>query len=48
MPDKSDPAGVLVRERRLGSITGYDGTALDLVARSQDGRVTDRSRSFSQ
>ena len=48
MPDKRDPAGVLVRERRLGSITGYDGTALDLVARSQDGRLADRSRSFSQ
>jgi len=40
--------GVAIRERRLGSITGYHGTAEDLVRRSQAGTLRDRGRSFTQ
>ncbi|ABC21577.1 nitrogenase component 1 [Rhodospirillum rubrum] len=39
---------VEIRERRLGSITGYSGTAGDLVARSRDGSLANRERSFQQ
>ena len=48
MPDEKGLAGVPNRERRLGSITGYDGTALDLLALSQNGGVPEQGRSFSQ
>jgi nitrogenase molybdenum-iron protein alpha chain len=48
MPDRAAPSEVVIRERRLGSITGYEGTAQDLLARSHDGSVVDRTRSFSQ
>ncbi|MGD0818909.1 MAG: nitrogenase component 1, partial [Methanomassiliicoccales archaeon] len=39
---------VVVRETRLGSITGYEGTAKDLCDSSKGGRLCDRERSFSQ
>ncbi|GHT77345.1 nitrogenase [Spirochaetia bacterium] len=37
-----------VRERRLGSITGYAGTARDLVQNVRKGCLKEKSRSFSQ
>ncbi|MDR2185000.1 MAG: nitrogenase [Treponema sp.] len=37
-----------VRETRLGSITGYVGSAGDLVSCARRGTLRDRSRSFSQ
>jgi nitrogenase molybdenum-iron protein alpha chain len=39
---------VKIRERRLGSITGYFGTAEDLVAQSRAGTLENRDRSFEQ
>lgn len=39
---------VPVREVRLGSITGFEGTAAELVRSSQAGTLKDSSRSFSQ
>ncbi|GAB6391645.1 MAG: nitrogenase [Treponematales bacterium] len=41
-------AQVPVREARLGSITGYAGTAGDLVGRARRGCLREKSRSFSQ
>ncbi len=43
-----DSAVVPVREARLGSVSGYVGTAADLVARSAAGTLADRGRSFTQ
>jgi nitrogenase molybdenum-iron protein alpha chain len=39
---------VVIRETRLGSITGYEGTAKGLCEGSKGGRMCDRERSFSQ
>ncbi len=39
---------VLIREIRLGSITGFEGTAGELVSCSRKGGLTDTTRSFSQ
>jgi len=39
---------VEIREKRLGSITGFNGTAGELVKCSQSGKLKDSSRSFSQ
>ncbi|MDP4145101.1 MAG: nitrogenase component 1 [Bacillota bacterium] len=39
---------VKIRETRLGSITGFNGTAEELVKCSHDGKLKDCSRSFSQ
>ena len=39
---------VQIRETRLGSITGYQGTAKDLCRRSRQGELRERERSFSQ
>lgn len=39
---------VIIRERRLGSITGYEGTVSDLCERSRAGTLKERGRSFSQ
>lgn len=39
---------VEIREIRLGSITGYGGTAKGLCSKGRSGRLCDRSRSFSQ
>ncbi|MFT3951215.1 MAG: nitrogenase component 1 [Oscillospiraceae bacterium] len=39
---------VAVRELRLGSITGFQGTAGELVKSTRCGGVCDKSRSFSQ
>lgn len=41
-------AEVPIRENRLGSITGYEGTASDLCNRSRQGTLKERERSFSQ
>lgn len=37
-----------IRETRLGSITGYSGTAADLCRKSSDGSLRERERSFTQ
>ncbi|MBC2580723.1 nitrogenase component 1 [Clostridium sp. DJ247] len=39
---------VQIREKRLGSITGFSGTAKELCNRAKEGRLCDKSRSFSQ
>ena len=39
---------VAIRERRLGSITGYTGTARELVQISRSGSLVERERSFTQ
>lgn len=39
---------VQIREIRLGSITGFEGTAKELVQCARSGTLTDSSRSFSQ
>jgi nitrogenase molybdenum-iron protein alpha chain len=39
---------VVIREIRLGSITGYQGTASDLVRHAHEGSLSDCARSFSQ
>lgn len=39
---------VQVREKRLGSITGFEGTAKELVERGGCGKLKDSSRNFSQ
>jgi nitrogenase molybdenum-iron protein alpha chain len=39
---------VEVREHRLGSITGFEGSAADLVGCAQHGGLRERNRSFSQ
>lgn len=41
-------ADVPVRENRLGSVTGYEGSAGELCRRSRDGSLQERDRSFSQ
>jgi nitrogenase molybdenum-iron protein alpha chain len=41
-------AEVQVRENRLGSITGFKGTAAELVQCARCGELTDSERSFSQ
>jgi nitrogenase molybdenum-iron protein alpha chain len=43
-----DAPEVPVREARLGSITGFEGTAGELVRCAQSGNLKDGSRSFSQ
>jgi nitrogenase molybdenum-iron protein alpha chain len=40
--------GVTIRERRLGSITGYSGTPDELVKISLAGQLVERERSFTQ
>lgn len=37
-----------IRENRLGSVTGYNGTAVELCRRSREGTLRERERSFSQ
>jgi nitrogenase molybdenum-iron protein alpha chain len=39
---------VVIREKRLGSITGFEGKASDLVQRAQAGKLHECTRSFSQ
>jgi len=39
---------VQIREKRLGSITGFHGNASKLVKYSREGKLTDSTRSFSQ
>lgn len=39
---------VVIREARLGSITGFEGTACRLVQCSHSGKLKDSARSFSQ
>jgi nitrogenase molybdenum-iron protein alpha chain len=39
---------VEVREHRLGSITGFEGSASSLVGCSRGGSLCERNRSFSQ
>jgi nitrogenase molybdenum-iron protein alpha chain len=39
---------VPIREQRLGSISGYQGTVGDLCRRSQTGTLVDQDRSFTQ
>lgn len=39
---------VQIREIRLGSITGFEGTAGELVQCAHDGKLQDSTRSFSQ
>lgn len=39
---------VVVREVRLGSITGFSGTAGELVRCSREGKLSEMTRSFSQ
>ena len=39
---------VLIREIRLGSITGFEGTAGELVSCAHKGELSDSTRSFSQ
>lgn len=41
-------SNVLIREIRLGSITGFEGTAGELVSCSRSGKLKDSVRSFSQ
>ena len=41
-------SSVPVREMRLGSITGYSGTARDLVGSARRGCLREKNRSFSQ
>lgn len=41
-------SGVAIREIRLGSITGYEGKAKDLVEKSQTGAIRERDRKFTQ
>ena len=41
-------SSVPVREIRLGSITGFEGTAGELVKCSRSGKLRDSVRSFSQ
>lgn len=41
-------SNVPVREIRLGSVIGYQGSAADLVQQSRDGTLQDRSRTFTQ
>jgi nitrogenase molybdenum-iron protein alpha chain len=41
-------AEVQIRENRLGSITGFGGTAKELVTRARNGTLEDKNRSFSQ
>jgi nitrogenase molybdenum-iron protein alpha chain len=48
MADDIGDSRVPVREQRLGSITGYEGTASDLCRKSLEGKLKERSRSFSQ
>ena len=43
-----DTAQVEVREARLGSVTGYAGTAAGLVGCARTGKLKDRYRTFSQ
>lgn len=39
---------VPIREQRLGSIVGYQGTVSDLCRKSQNGTLQDQERSFTQ
>jgi nitrogenase molybdenum-iron protein alpha chain len=41
-------AEVQIREVRLGSITGFEGSASELVSCSHSGKLTDNTRSFTQ
>jgi nitrogenase molybdenum-iron protein alpha chain len=41
-------AEVQVRENRLGSITGFEGTAKELVEKARAGVLQDKNRSFNQ
>jgi nitrogenase molybdenum-iron protein alpha chain len=48
MTEDFSSAGVEIRERRLGSVTGYCGSAGELVKKSRDCSLRNRERSFSQ
>lgn len=39
---------VAIREKRLGSITGYQGTAKDLVGCARCGKLSEKDRGFNQ
>ena len=43
-----DVPAVPLREQRLGTLTGYDGDALDLLRQSREGCVKNRERTFTQ
>lgn len=43
-----ESAEVPIREARLGSITGFNGSASELVSCSRNGTLKDQTRSFSQ
>ncbi len=45
---KISQSEVQIREERLGSITGYEGSALGLLNQARSGCLKDRSRGFSQ
>jgi nitrogenase molybdenum-iron protein alpha chain len=47
-PIEQRSPGVTIRERRLGSITGYSGTPEELVQISLAGQLQERERSFTQ
>lgn len=48
LPSVSGKRRLPLREQRLRAITGYDGTAADLVARGRENKLSNRSRSFTQ
>ena len=39
---------VMIREKRLGTINAFTGTAAEIVQQSQDGTLRDAKRKFSQ
>lgn len=39
---------VMLREKRLGAVSGYSGDAADLCKKSHDGKLKDLDRTFSQ
>ncbi len=43
-----DVPAVPLREQRLGTLTGYDGDALDLLRKSREGCIKNRERTFTQ
>lgn len=47
-PKELQNHGPLIRELRLGSITGFAGTAQDLVRKLQTGSLKEQERSFTQ
>jgi len=48
LPEVSGKQRLPLREQRLRTITGYAGTAADLVAKGRENKLGNRSRTFSQ